>query len=154
MKIMFVAATGVHQALVAAYYFIGQVQDDHYSRLKGFADSSLDTTGFPLLIYDDENGNQVYTLGVGNDIAMACKTIDQFINILGFDSEDLLVKPVNIRAGRLLLWLERIPPRPGMKMIGVCLAEIIVKWQEHKILQSVQEVKKTLAQRNAEPKYL
>lgn len=142
MKVMFIGTTGVHHTLVAANLLSDGGVKGKYSRLENFADSSLDRSGYPLLIYDDNRGGKIYTLGVGKNIDVATKAINEFIELLGFKSADLLIKPVEIRGGSFLLWLgKKIPQAVLGKSLSSFLAEKIIKWQFKEIRRCVEEVK-------------
>ncbi|HPF45155.1 MAG TPA: DUF3189 family protein [Syntrophomonadaceae bacterium] len=105
MKIIFLGMTGVHQALIAGYYYLGQKPDADFKNLKGFADVKLEISGFPILLGQDQNDNMVYALGCETDILMMKKTIEQLRDILGGEPGELVVLPVTIPQEKLLLWL-------------------------------------------------
>lgn len=141
MKIIFIGTTGVHHTMVAANLLIGRDNHVRYSRLGGFADKKLESSGKPLLIHDDGRGTQIYSLGVGKDVALAERAMHQFIDILGFKSSDLLVQRVHMNGDKLLLWLIKMPAIGCLKTISRFLAEKLIEWQVNNIIRYVQQVK-------------
>lgn len=141
MKVIFIGTTGVHHALVAANLLVGQGDDGRYSSLRGFADTGIESSGKPFLVSDDGRGNQVYSLGVGKDLGLAERAMGQFINILGFESSDIMVKKVPIKGDKLMLLLIALANIGWLKTISNFLAEKLIKWQLRDIKQCVQQVK-------------
>jgi hypothetical protein len=144
VKILFIGTTGVHHTLVAANIFLGRLDEADFTMIKGYADNYKDLTGFPILISDDGNENQVYTLGVGRELKVAHKAINQFIELLDCSSKDLIVQPVTIKGETLLLLLKKIPEYLGGKIIGPFISSMIIKKQFSHILKDVSRLKEHL----------
>lgn len=108
MNILFIGTTGIHHTLVAAHIYLGQLGENGYSDLKFWGDWNSEGTGLPLFLDYDDMGNRVYVLGVGWDVQMAQKSIEQLDTLLSDDLPDLIVKPVFIKREKLLLFLHRL----------------------------------------------
>jgi hypothetical protein len=108
--------------------------------LKGFDDSRLEKAGQPLLVYDDGRGNQIYTIGVGKDLQLARRAMAQFMDLLGFQSSDLLIEAVNIKGDKLFLWFMRIPDFKLFTNLRKIIIERMIKGQLEAILQSVRNI--------------
>lgn len=105
MKVLFIAPTAVHQALIAGNIFLDWLPDDNLSNIDNFGDMRADATGMPLFIGKDENDTEVYTLGVGSEIDMLKKTIEDLRYIMDYTEDDLVVYPIEIKGEPFLsLW--------------------------------------------------
>ncbi|MGI5880892.1 MAG: DUF3189 family protein [Syntrophomonadaceae bacterium] len=105
MKVLFIAPTAVHQALIAGNIFLGRIPDDNLNHINDFGDMRADATGMPLFIGIDKNGTEVYTLGVGSEMDMLKKAIEDLRYILDYTEEDLVVYPIEIKGEPFLsLW--------------------------------------------------
>lgn len=108
MNILFIGTTGIHHTLLAAHIYLRQTNGKDYSQLKFWGDWSREALGLPLFVNYDDEGNKVYVLGVGWDVLMAQKTLQQLHKILNSDRQDLIVAPVLVKRERLLLFLHRL----------------------------------------------
>lgn len=105
MKVLFIAQTAVHQALIAGNIFMGGLPEDNLNDIKDFGDMRADATGIPLYVGKDETGTEVYTLGTGSEMSMFKKTIEDLRYILDYTEEDLVVYPIEIKGEPFLsLW--------------------------------------------------
>lgn len=96
MIIVLPGTTAVHHTLVAAHLYLNTINAPDFGRLDGYCDMSMDYSGYPLYIGNDNNGNQVYTLGLGRLVEVGCHAINDFMQIMGIDSSQLLVKDIRI----------------------------------------------------------
>lgn len=108
MKIIFIGTCGVQHPLIAAHLYLKSLKTDDYRSLLGFADHALEESGRPLFIGIDAQGNHIYTLGVGPDLDMVKKSLEDLRLILGVASSDLRVVPIRIKAQLLLLFLHKL----------------------------------------------
>ena len=139
MKIVFLGTTGVQHSLIAAHIYLGQLGSEDFRSLKYYCDLSQESSGFPLFIGDDARGNQVYSLGVGKDLQMGQKTIENFLAILGFSSQDLILRPVSIKAEKFLACLGKIPRYLGGRKINLFFSDIILRQELTTIKENVEQ---------------
>ncbi len=139
MKIVFLGTTGVQHSLLAANIYLRQNEDIDFAALEYYCDSNKDATGFPIYIGDDALGNQVYTLGVGKDLAMGQKTVENLVGILGFSSQDIIIRPVEIKADKLFAYSRKIPPYLGGLRINRFLSNIILHHEYKNIKENVEQ---------------
>lgn len=139
MIIIFLGTTGVHHSLIASYIYLEKLQQTDFKMLPGFSDIQKDYSGFPIFIDKDGRDNLIYSLGAGKEVAMAQKTIDDLVNILGFSPQDLIVKPVRIKGEQLVRLAEKIPKILGGQIINLRLADYIVKKEYYQILKDVED---------------
>lgn len=107
MNILFIGTTGIHHTLLAAHIYLGRLKGNGYGDLKFWGDWNSEATGLPLFLDYDDRGNRVYVLGVGWDVQMAQKSLEQLAKLLCDNRRDLIVKPVFIKREKLLLFLHR-----------------------------------------------
>ncbi|QGT99836.1 hypothetical protein SYNTR_1243 [Candidatus Syntrophocurvum alkaliphilum] len=139
MKIIFLGSTGVHHTLVAANLYLDNMKPKKVTLIDGFDDSAIDFSGFPIYIKDDMHGNQVYTLGVGQDIQLTKKSIEYLVDILGFTADDLIVQPVHIKGERTLFLLNRISATVKFNSHTTFIAEKIINKEYNTIKANVEE---------------
>lgn len=96
MKIVLVGTTAVHHTLVAAHLYMNTIHGPDFGKLDGYCDMSLDYSGYPLFIGNDEDDNQIYTLGLGRLIDVGYRAIHDFQQIIGGESGQLLVQEIRI----------------------------------------------------------
>lgn len=144
MIIIFLGTTGVHHSLIASYIYLEKLKQTDFKMLPGFSDVQKDYSGFPIFVGRDNLDNRIYTLGAGKEIAMAQKTIDDLVNILGFSSKDLIVKPIRIKGEQLLRLAEKIPKFLGRQTISILLSDYIVKKEYYQILRDVEDFRSEL----------
>jgi len=107
MNILFIGTTGIHHTLIAAHLYLNQLNEQDYSDLELWADWDKEALGLPLFLDYDDRGNKVYVLGVGCEVLMAQKTIEQLDKLLNRGSNDIIIKPVFIKREKVLLLLHR-----------------------------------------------
>ena len=103
MIILLVGTTGVHHILVAAHLYLQNTSAKEFTKLDGYCDLSLDSSGFPIHIGCDRLGNRVYTLGLGRLVGVGSSAINGFSQIMGIDSSQLLIREIRI-PGELDIW--------------------------------------------------
>ncbi|ABI68643.1 DUF3189 family protein [Syntrophomonas wolfei] len=139
MKIVFLGTTGVQHALIAAHIYLGQLGVEDFRDLEYYCDLSQESSGFPIFIGDDARGNQIYSLGVGKDLQMGQKTIENLLTILGFSYQDLTLRPVSIKAERFLACLGKIPRYLGGRKINLFFSDIILRQELTTIKENVEQ---------------
>lgn len=144
MIIIFLGTTGVHHSLIASYIYLEKLKETDFKILPGFSDVQKDYSGFPIFVDRDSLDNRIYTLGAGKEIAMAQKTIDDLVNVLGFSTKDLLVKPIRIKGEQLLRLAEKIPKFLGRDTISLLLSDYMVKREFYQILRDVEDFRSEL----------
>ncbi|MBC7075761.1 MAG: DUF3189 family protein [Syntrophomonadaceae bacterium] len=144
MKIVFLANTGVHHALIAANIFLEKLEKDDFRLVKGFCDISKDVSGFPIFVGEDKAGNQVYTVGVGDDLNIARKTIEELAQMFGYSSRDLVVKPVSIKGERLISLLSKIPHLLGGSYLNLHISSYIIKLNFARLFEEISVFKAQL----------
>lgn len=144
MKIMFIGTTGVHHALIAANIFLNRINEPRFKLVRGYADNQLDLDGHPILVDDDGQGNQIYTLGVGKNLDVGKKVFEHFVQLLGESQESLTIKPVPIKGEKIFLLLQKIPEALGGKIINPFVSNIIIKRQFPQLVEDVNVFKQQL----------
>jgi hypothetical protein len=137
MNILFLGTSGVHQALIAANIYLKKPVAD-FNSISDFADLALESSGFPIYVGEDKQGNQVYSLGVG-DVEMAQKSIEDLRNVLGRSDNDLVVKPVSIRGEKLMALLNHIPASLGGRLWHRLIPALILKSQLKAIYRNIEQ---------------
>lgn len=108
MNIIFIGTCGVYHPLIAAHLHLHSLNTDDYRSLQCFADHDLEQSGRPLFIGVDPKDNYIYALGVGPDLEMVKKSIEDLRTILGASANDLQVVPIRIKAQLLLIILHKL----------------------------------------------
>jgi hypothetical protein len=139
MKIVFLGTTGVQHSLIAAHIYLGQLKEQDFRSLEYYCDLSQEPSGFPIFIGDDARGNSVYSLGVGKDLQMGQKTIENLLIILGFSSQDLALRPISIKAEVFLACLGKIPRYLGGTKITLFFSNIILRQELAAIKENVEQ---------------
>jgi len=127
MNILFIATTGVHQALIAANLHMQTQNTEDFIKLPHFGDADLEEFGKPLYLGNDLEGNRVFTLGVGPDIGMVKKCLEQLRAILGAPEMDLQLVQVDIKSQRLIWVLHQVSRSPVLKSFGQSLINYLLK---------------------------
>ncbi|MDD4627269.1 MAG: DUF3189 family protein [Syntrophomonas sp.] len=139
MKIIFLGTTGVQHALIAAHIYLGQLRERDFASLESYCNLSKESSALPIFIGKDERGNQVFSLGVGKDLEMGQKTIDNLVSILGFSSQDLILRPVSIKGEILLVYLTKIPRFLGGQWINHFFSNIILGQELSTIKENIEQ---------------
>jgi hypothetical protein len=135
MNILFIGTTGIHHALIAAHLYLNQWHEQDYGDLKLWGDWDKEALGLPLFLDFDDRGNKVYVLGVGGEVLMAQKTIEQLDKLLNRGMQDLIIKPVFIKRERVLLFLHRL----GRTKISNHLVQILITYLLEKEFFTIQK---------------
>ena len=137
MTIIFLGTSGVHHTLIAANIYLKKPVTDLNS-IPDFANIDLESSGFPIYVGEDKQGNQVYSLGAG-DVEMAKKSIEDLRNVLGRSDNDLVVKPVSIRGEKLMALLNHIPASLGGRLWHRLIPALILKSQLKAIYRNIEQ---------------
>lgn len=128
MTIIFLGTSGVHHALIAANIYLKKPVTD-FNSIPDFANVALESSGFPIYVGQDKEGNQVYSLGAGSDVEMAKKSIEDLRDVLGCSADDLAVKPVSVKGEKMLALLNLIPASLGGRLWHNLIPGLILKNQ-------------------------
>ena len=126
MKIIFLGLTGIHQTLIAAYYYLGYEPESDFINISGFADLDQEISGYPIYVGHDQFENMVYALGCETDTLMVKKTIKELADILGSDDQ-IIVLPIFIPGEKLLMMLTKIAILTGAGNWYFFLCRFIIK---------------------------
>ncbi len=137
MNILFLGTSGVHHALIAANIYLKKPVAD-FNSISDFANLALESSGFPIYVGEDKQGNQVYSLGVG-DVEMAKKSIEDLRNVLGRSANDLVVKSVSIKGEKLMALLNHIPASLGGRLWHRLIPALILKSQLKVIYRNIEQ---------------
>lgn len=108
MNIIFIGTCGVYHPLIAANMHLNRRYTEDYRKHKFFANHKIEANGKPFYLGTDSQANNVYALGVGPDVYMVKKSIEDLRLILGASADDLQVIPIIIKSQLLLLILHKI----------------------------------------------
>ncbi|MDD3272393.1 MAG: DUF3189 family protein [Syntrophomonadaceae bacterium] len=136
MNIIFLGTSGVHHALIAANVYLKNPVAD-FNSLTDFANRDLESSGFPIYVGQDKEGNRVYSMGAGSDVDMAKKSIEDLRDVLGYSTHDLVVKPVSVKGEKLLTLLNHIPASMGGSLWHRLIPALILKSQLKAIYQNI-----------------
>jgi len=139
MNILFIGTTGIHHTLIAAHLYLGSLNDENYSDLEYWGDWASEALGLPLFLDYDDVGNRVYVLGVGWDVQMAQKAIEQLEELLSSDLQSLIVKPVFIKREIVLLFLHRVGRRKKLNRLVQTLITSLLKKEFITIQKQVEK---------------
>lgn len=103
MKIILTGTTAVHHPLVAANLYTGAIKQADLQYIDGYCDMYLDKSGYPIYVGDDQEGNQIYTLGLGRQMDVGWRSIHGFREVMGIPSQELQFVAVHI-PGELAIW--------------------------------------------------
>lgn len=107
MNILFIGTCGIYHPLIAANMHLNKLDTEDFRKLQFFADYKKEQSGIPLAIGTDSMSNQIYALGVGPDLEMVKKSIEDLRLILGASAQELRVVPVVIKEQLLVLILHK-----------------------------------------------
>ena len=137
MNIIFLGSTGVHQSLLAASVYIDPQSNRSCQTLPYFNDFQQDAGGHPIYIGRDHKGRRIHSLGVGSDVKMVGKTIDQLRIILDSSAEELQLVPIMIRSQRLISWLHQLARMSWLKPLSSYLIAGILNREYDNIRRQV-----------------
>lgn len=124
MIILFIGNNGVYHPLIAANSYLQTVEKAEISSLPYYADRLVEQEGKPFWVGTDSQGNQVYVLGVGYDVSMAVKSLQQLIRLLEFNEQIMSIKPIRVRGENLIMLLHRLARYPIMGAV----TERLIGW--------------------------
>ncbi len=144
MKVIFVGTSGVHHPLVAAHMYCEKKKDIKLGQIKGFCDSFLEKTAKPLLINKDDSGQEVYSLGLGENIEIGCKALNEFIRIIDKNNEnDIRIIVIRSKWEQLFVKLNSLPKHIGGEYVNLFLSKKLLEKQMNEIRKQVEEVSET-----------
>ncbi len=141
MNIIFLGSTGVHQALLAASLYIDPQRDFDYKVLPYFNDYQHEAGGHPIYIGRDSFERRIHSLGVGSDVKMVSKTINQLRIILDTSPEELQLVPIMIKSQRLISWLHQISRLTCFKSLSSYLIAGILNREYENIRQQIPDLR-------------
>lgn len=140
MNVIFLGSTGVHQTLLAAGAYIDPEFNSSYHNLPHFNDYCKEAGGHPIYVGRDCAGRRVHCLGVGKDVKMVNKTINQLRIILDSSAEELQIIPIIIKTQRQILWLHKLARLNWLKPLSSYLIALLLKWEYENIRQQIPRV--------------
>lgn len=141
MNIIFLSNTGTHHALITANIFLGRLDKPDFRYTNGFCDTFQDKSGFPIYIGEDRDGNRVYTLGVGRDVLMAKKSLEDLRYLLGFTEKDLVVEPVFVNGQNIIMLFSHWPKLLGGVQLNVCSSTYLIQRQFETLQRVADELR-------------
>lgn len=139
-KIYFIGTSGVHHPLVAAYVYLNRIEFEDVRFLPKFCDGYYDQLRQPLLIARDKQGDEVYALGVGNDVEIGAKAIYNLISILGCKNNKIIVKPITVKGEKWFPFLNKLPAFLGGENINLFISQRMLKKEFQHIREQVHEL--------------
>lgn len=137
MNILFIGTCGVYHPLIAGHMHLNKLSNDDYHNLQFFADHKNEASGQPLYLGTDLQDNKVYTLGVGPDVNMVKKSIEDLRLILGVSADELQIVPIIIKSQLLLLILHKISAVKPLKYL-------LLPWINFILVKQIAHIKKQL----------
>lgn len=144
MKIIFLGTSGVHYPLVAANIFLDRLQEPDFRFTRGFADTFFDESGLPIYIDEDRAGNHVYSLGVGPQVDIGLRSIEDLTRILECGPNDLALKAVTERGANLLYYLGKMPKLMGGSYLNKIISNYLLKRDFARLKEDVHMFKKEI----------
>lgn len=141
MNIIFLGTIGIYHPVLAAHLYLDRQMDDVKERMIGWGDFSREALGEPILVGEDHWGNQVYALGAGPELDMTRKTIYQLIEILGHNSDEILIQTISVRSEKALIYLYRMGSVRGLQKIINAVVSRLLKIEYPFLLEQVDEFK-------------
>jgi hypothetical protein len=120
---------------------LGKPEPVNFEKIRFWGDRNSEALGYPLFLDNDEQSNGVYSLGVGPDVLMAAKSIEQLIKILNCTERDLIVKPVFIKREKILLVLHKIGRNKIAHSLVLPIIAYLLKNEVEAIYHQVEELK-------------
>lgn len=143
MKILFLGSTGVHQALLAANLYMESLSGRDYQNMQYFNDYELESNGRPLYIGSDSRGRSIYALGVGPDVEMVTKTIEQLRIILDSTADELEIIPITIKLQRSIFLIHSLARFTSLKPLSSQLIVYLLKKEHNNIMQQLPQLEKS-----------
>lgn len=150
MKILYYCHSGVHASVVASGIHLGLLPVDRKPshqeilQLPHFDNRGNYPSGTPFFMGQDEGGNYVYTLAVGNEALLAPKTVRCFMDLFALPSQDTyLVDAVKYSTAKLK-WGGWISVDLGLKMVGRPMILSAINRAYSNYVEQVQRLKQKL----------
>lgn len=129
MNIIFIGTCGVYHPLIAANLYMNKLNSEDYRQLKYFAEHEIERIGKPLALGVDSLKNNVFVLGVGPDVNMVKKSIEDLRFILGSAEDELQVIPIIIKNQLLILLLHKISASRLLRYLLLPWITLLIKKQ-------------------------
>lgn len=150
MKIIYYCHSGVHASVIMAGIHLGllpeteKIDNAAILALPYFDDRKGNLPGTPLYMGEDEKGNQVYTLAVGNERFLAPKTVRSFLRLFQLDDREVYMVDALKYTAAALKWGGFLSADWGLKLIGRPLVLAAVKKAYPDYVQQVRRLKQEL----------
>ncbi len=141
MNILFIGTTGVHHTLVAAYQYLGRLNTRDYRLLNNFNNAAVENSGYPIFVGTDDKGNRVFSVGVGKDLPMVKKTLDQLAIILGFSDQDLMIRPLTLKGDNIIWLLQQMSRILPVHFLTGPLISYIMQHDMPNLLEQVRQIR-------------
>lgn len=139
MKILCIGTSGVYHVLIAANLLISS-EIEHVFLSTKFANYSLENEAHP--IYVGKYGvHDIYTLGIGNDIKIGQKILQEFGGLLGFKESDLLIIPIYIRREWVIKIISKLSLIIKEEYIYKNMVKFFVKLELENLKCQIEEAK-------------
>jgi len=129
-NVIFLGSSGVHHTLLAAHLYIDPECRRDYQNLPHFNDYHQEAGGHLIYIGSDREGRRVHSLGVGSDVEMVRKTLDQLRIILDSSADELQLIPIIIKSQRLITFIHQLSRLACLKSLSSKLILNLLN-QEH-----------------------
>lgn len=140
MKILFIGTSGVHHVQIAASLYLGRGIKEAFSS-SSFANLALEKKGHPIFIGKYKGINEVYSLGVGYDIGLGEKILNQLRNLLGYTESDLIIIPIFIKNEQLIYFIIRLSMFLNLDYLYKTVTKFILKCEFNFIKEQVERRK-------------
>jgi len=141
MKIIFLGTSGVHHPLIAAHIFLGRLHKPDFRFVRGFCDTYHDESGYPIFIGQDQDGNQVYTLGMGPETEVGYRSIKNLAELVGYPEGELKLQTISIPGERLLYYAAKLPKTIGGQYVNQYLSNYFIGKEFSRIKEEVDELR-------------
>lgn len=144
MKIVFIGTSGVQHSLIAANIFLGRLHKPDFRFIRGFCDTYHDKSGYPIFIDHDQDGNEVYTLGVGTETEVGYKSIKSLVDLVGCPEGEITIKTISMPGDNLVYYAGKIPKIMGGQYVNKYLSNYLIGREFSRIKTEVDELRNGL----------
>ncbi len=135
MKVLFIGTSGVHHVLVAANLFLSNHNVNHITSSPYFANMQIEEAGTPIYVGTKNGGKDVYVLGVGHEVEMAERTLNNLKNIWGVDNSSFAIIPIYIKGEKIIALVSKLPD--FLRFAHLFIVKTIIKRQLESISRQV-----------------
>jgi hypothetical protein len=144
MKIIFYSYSGVHSAVLAGAAYLGLISAPKAASVK-FSEVPFfgckERKSQLRFLGDDQEGNQIFALGVKGEMELIPRSIENFLQLMGVSPHDLLMINTYPCLCILSKWGERLA-RWGFTTTGNFLAQQGLKKDYHLLLKIPSKYRK------------